>query len=406
VDAVLGLADVAQGMPRLQARHEVELARIRRDDPAPVLSGTVDVYSNAQAAVFAHGLRWSPRPIFQSYQAYTGALAEMNRRHLLGPRRPDHLLVRIEPIDGRLPALEDGASWLDILERYALREEGGFAVVDRQPVPALAATRRLAEWRGEGWNELPMEGVLQIAAITVHEPARDLRSVFKRAAAHEIQLRMEDGTVRGFRFLRSRGPGTVRALAAGAEHRGLRLALRALRIWREAGACAGRAHHGTGRPRGPVYARPAARDRRCRGFPASSRSPLRALECRLQLMAGGDGLRKHPHVIEPDGRGLNAHPPATFRIAAPASAVRVCTRMARRALESGKSDGYVLALWRNGAPRPAAEERVTPQAALGGRESCVEARFDMPAADVELRIGPNGHDHWDWVYITRVDLDE
>jgi len=216
---------------------------------------------------------------------------------------------------------------------------------------------------------------------------------------------MEDGTVRGFRFLRSAGqaPFVLSPLVQSTADFGSLFVpcgygakpqrVRAVRIM------------GPGDREVPytldlrlVTALPR--------FPASSRSALRALECRLQLIAGGDGLRKHPHMIEPDGRGLNAHPPATFRIAAPASAVRVCTRMAHRALESGKSDGYVLALWRSGAPRPAAQTLVTPEAGLGGRESCVEARFDKPAADVELRIGPNGHDHWDWVYITRVDLDE
>jgi hypothetical protein len=36
----------------------------------------------------------------------------------LGPKAPDNLIFRVEPIDGRLPSLEDGASWPVILSHY------------------------------------------------------------------------------------------------------------------------------------------------------------------------------------------------------------------------------------------------------------------------------------------------
>jgi hypothetical protein len=42
----------------------------------------------------------------------------MNEKHLLGNRAPDNVLFRVEPVDGRIPAIEDGASWPVLLRNY------------------------------------------------------------------------------------------------------------------------------------------------------------------------------------------------------------------------------------------------------------------------------------------------
>ncbi|MFC0408654.1 hypothetical protein [Roseomonas elaeocarpi] len=117
-DAVRG------GLARLGSRDpfgqqfDATLAQIRRENPLPPLQGTIDSYSTGQSVLLAHGLRWSPRPVLQSYSAYLPELAEANRRHLEGSGAPDNLLFAIEPVDDRLPSLEDGLSWPDLLVNY------------------------------------------------------------------------------------------------------------------------------------------------------------------------------------------------------------------------------------------------------------------------------------------------
>jgi hypothetical protein len=86
-------------------------------------NGTSDIYSTGQARLLASGLPWLPRPVLQSYSAYTPALARMNAAHLAGEHGADNVFFRPEPIDGRLPALEDGSSWLTLLSAY---EPAGF----------------------------------------------------------------------------------------------------------------------------------------------------------------------------------------------------------------------------------------------------------------------------------------
>ncbi|MCZ2497393.1 hypothetical protein GN316_11535 [Xylophilus sp. Kf1] len=95
-------------------------ADIRRDHPLQLENGTVDTYSNGQARLLASGNAWNPRPIFQSYSAYTPTLQKMNAAHLAGNDRPDVILFSVEPIDGRYPSMEDGVQWAQMKAGYRI----------------------------------------------------------------------------------------------------------------------------------------------------------------------------------------------------------------------------------------------------------------------------------------------
>jgi hypothetical protein len=96
------------------------LKEIMDDLPIPNLQGTVDLYPAEQGAVLASNNTWDPRPVFQSYAAYSPLLAGLNEQHLRGETAPDNVLFSVHPIDGRLPAIEDGPSWPALLDNYAL----------------------------------------------------------------------------------------------------------------------------------------------------------------------------------------------------------------------------------------------------------------------------------------------
>ena len=85
------------------------------DGVAPV---DTDVYSFDQFCLLAQGLPWNPRPVLQSYSAYTPALARLNEAHLRGPSAPRQLLYRLQTIDERLPAMDDGLSLPALLDNY------------------------------------------------------------------------------------------------------------------------------------------------------------------------------------------------------------------------------------------------------------------------------------------------
>lgn len=114
----VGLLERIDDPGSLTARYTERLREIADNAKLPALSGTVDVYSYDQSTLIASGNTWHPRPIFQSYAAYLPELAEKNLAHLRSNRRPDQILFAVQPIDGRLPALEDGMSWRTLLDLY------------------------------------------------------------------------------------------------------------------------------------------------------------------------------------------------------------------------------------------------------------------------------------------------
>jgi hypothetical protein len=103
---------------RLPRQFDQAVATLRAEAGFPSLPGSSDIYSYDQSYLIASGNRWNPRPVLQSYSAYTPALLETNKAHLLGSHAPDNLVFSVQPIDDRLPPLEDGASWPVILRNY------------------------------------------------------------------------------------------------------------------------------------------------------------------------------------------------------------------------------------------------------------------------------------------------
>lgn len=115
---VLSPAKLLYEANAMKTAYENRLAEIRDAYPLPELGGTVDVYPWDQVVIFAHGLRYTPRPVFQSYSAYTLALAEMNAAYLRVGRTADNVLFTLRTLDGRYPSLDDGRSWPELLTRY------------------------------------------------------------------------------------------------------------------------------------------------------------------------------------------------------------------------------------------------------------------------------------------------
>jgi hypothetical protein len=109
----------------LKTAYENRLAEIRDKYPLPELNGGVDAYPCDQVVIFAHGWRYAPRPVIQSYSAYTSELAEMNATHLRGERAADNLLFAVDPLEGRFPSLDDGCSWPELLTRYDIKDTNG-----------------------------------------------------------------------------------------------------------------------------------------------------------------------------------------------------------------------------------------------------------------------------------------
>jgi len=101
---------------RLPQIYQTSLQRL--GGKLPPAEGTADLYTYEQAYVLASGNPWSPRPVLQSYSAFTPSLAFQNRDHLLGEKAPENVFFKVLTIDARFPSLDDGPSWPVLLRHY------------------------------------------------------------------------------------------------------------------------------------------------------------------------------------------------------------------------------------------------------------------------------------------------
>jgi hypothetical protein len=118
--SMLGITNMTNRKSILERKYQASLNSIAKNNFFPLVDGTADVYSSAQSALIASGNNWNPRPVLQSYSAYTKPLAIKNRAHLLSDQPPSNIFFKVDPIDTTFPSMQDGASWPVILHNYNL----------------------------------------------------------------------------------------------------------------------------------------------------------------------------------------------------------------------------------------------------------------------------------------------
>lgn len=133
VDRLYNNVSAIASLPR-QAERFKSLAT-----PLPLLArvigdASVDVYNYEQGCVLLNGLNYRPRPITQSYSAFTPTLLRKNLDFLRSPRSADRVLLKIQSIDNRHPMLDDSLSLLDIPLRYSYEESiDDYALFKKRP---------------------------------------------------------------------------------------------------------------------------------------------------------------------------------------------------------------------------------------------------------------------------------
>jgi len=104
------------------------------DETLQLLKGyTVDVFNWDLAITELYGLNWWPRPVFQSYTAYTAYLDRLNQAHFRSNTAPDYVLFRFISIDGRYPLFDEPATFRTLLTGYKpCTRDGEFLVLRKK----------------------------------------------------------------------------------------------------------------------------------------------------------------------------------------------------------------------------------------------------------------------------------
>lgn len=110
-------------------RDAMQLPKVRQR----IGHGSVDVFGFRQAYAVFNDLNFRPRPVFQSYAAYSADLMRRNEAFYHSTNAPQFTLFRLEALDEHFPPLEDGFLLRDLLFNYEpVDAEGPFLLLKRK----------------------------------------------------------------------------------------------------------------------------------------------------------------------------------------------------------------------------------------------------------------------------------
>jgi hypothetical protein len=197
--------------PRSRAGYESELARLRGQHALPSMraiigKGCVDALGQNQHRVFHNDFRYTPRPMFQSYSAYSEKLIQANHAFLKSKQAPEFMILDMETIDNRLPLQSDSLAWLEVANAYEWvcdennaslwrrRADGGNHRLHLDGM--TGGTARLMEFaslpKGPAWLRLNLR----------LSPFGEAQKLLGWSPIFFIDVKMQNGSLRSFRLIR------------------------------------------------------------------------------------------------------------------------------------------------------------------------------------------------------------
>lgn len=173
-------------------------------------SATVDMFTDEQGVVLLNGLNYKPRPIFQSYSAYTPYLARLNEAYFLGPQAPEYVVMKLDAIDARLPMIEDPLALAALLQHYrSVLMEHGYLLLLRDAASApLAPIAPPTSWvTTKLGKEIPVTAATDATIAFVKLDLSTLGEVYTfllREPSLRIAIQTDNGSY-DYRFIRLTG---------------------------------------------------------------------------------------------------------------------------------------------------------------------------------------------------------
>ncbi|MDB5230103.1 MAG: hypothetical protein JWN76_908 [Chitinophagaceae bacterium] len=158
---------------------------------------TIDVFPWDAEYLFQHHMNYSPRPVFQSYTAYTDWLEKKNLEHYQ-KKAPDFLLYDYDAIDGRYPFNEEVLTNFFITKNYHVTDT--FTSNERQrilleknspvmPLHFVTADKKNAETS----DEVPVNNFSFIKIKLAYSLRGKLRATLYKAPPVYISFILQNG---------------------------------------------------------------------------------------------------------------------------------------------------------------------------------------------------------------------
>lgn len=181
-----------------------------------VTDGTVDVYPWELTLVAANNLQWQPRPVVQSYAAYTPWLDSRDMAHFYSAMAPKHVLFHpildgqggeLASLDGRYLLNDEPNAIMAIIDRYTYRGNLGpyahFARTDGQlhlAGPTLVGAQSVSL---NEWVEVPTvpDGILRAKIDLKSTVWGKLVDFVYKGPEYSIEYRLADGRELRYRLV-------------------------------------------------------------------------------------------------------------------------------------------------------------------------------------------------------------
>ncbi|GHT49530.1 hypothetical protein AGMMS49982_03180 [Bacteroidia bacterium] len=120
-----------------QARRNKQLIRAEYDSLPPAFldnakDKTIDIIPWDIALLWAYDLNWTPRPVIQSYSAYTPMLDSINAQHFKDSKAPDNIIYSYKSIPGRYPLFDEPMVFRTLLENYDVQTVDDYLILQHR----------------------------------------------------------------------------------------------------------------------------------------------------------------------------------------------------------------------------------------------------------------------------------
>jgi len=163
---------------------------------------TVDIFPNDILIAKANNLVWNPRPIFQSYGAYTPYLDNINATHI-EQNGPDMALIQWSLFDDRLPFVDEPLTWEALLNYYDFLYQTPKFVLVRRRIQAKfvgesAMTESEVDWGKPVRVPAARPGeYVSMKAVILPTLAGRLSNFLFRSSSIRARLTVSDDTIEG-----------------------------------------------------------------------------------------------------------------------------------------------------------------------------------------------------------------
>jgi len=197
-----------------QTERTISTGRLPEEVLSRVDGKKVDVYPWEFTYIPANGLKWTPRPVPQSYAAYTPWLDSVNATHFSSARAPDFVLLHgvddaqggnLGSLDYRYMFNDEPTAFIAMLRHYRWDRVGERVLLERTDSALLGSSTVIGSdvSRWGQWIQVPeADGAILRARlhwqVTLFRAVKDL--VYKDEA-YTVHYLFTDGSVRRYRVV-------------------------------------------------------------------------------------------------------------------------------------------------------------------------------------------------------------